>query len=274
VLNIAPILDAAPPGFAMGELPFHPLADIFPLIEGAEFRDLVADIRAHGQRAPIVLYEGKILDGRNRYRACIELGIEPAIEVYAGTDPVAYVISLNLTRRHLSTSQRAMIAAQLATLGWGQRQRGQLASVPTQEEAAELLNVGERSVKRAVFVREHGDEALIRSVKSGDVSVGGAVERINRGIVTGVAMHRHADRGLDLYETPAPAVRALLGVRRFDGPLWEPACGPGAIVRELRETARLSVSSAAPISFRRSLPSARRRSRRSRSQIPNCGNRL
>jgi hypothetical protein len=77
---------------------------------------------------------------------------------------------------------------------------------------------------------------LVAVVEAGEVTVSGAVEQIRRGNVTGVAMHPHAERGLDLYETPAPAVHALLGVERFDGSIWEPACGPGAIVRVLRGT--------------------------------------
>src|SRR5439155_26518841 len=137
----------------MSETPFHPLAEIFPLIEGAELEELVADIKAHGLCEPIVVYEDKILDGRNRYRACGAAGIDPTFTVYQGEDPVAYVISLNLRRRHLDESQRAMVAAKLATLVHGQRQTGQLAAVPTQEEAAALLNIGERSVRRAAEVR-------------------------------------------------------------------------------------------------------------------------
>jgi hypothetical protein len=102
---------------ATQELEFHPLADIFPLIEGVEFDELVADIKANGLHEPIVTYQGMILDGRNRYRACIAAGLDPKIEIMAGDkwidDPAAYVISANIHRRHLTAEDKRKIIADL-----------------------------------------------------------------------------------------------------------------------------------------------------------------
>jgi ParB-like chromosome segregation protein Spo0J len=154
----------------MTALEFHPLANIFPLVEGAEFDELVADIREHGLREPVVLFEGKVLDGRNRYRACEGAGVEPTFTVYTGDDPVSYVISLNLRRRHLSESQRAMVAARLATLKRGDNQHSPIGET-SQAKAAELLNVGKRSVERAAEVRDHGAPELVSAVEQRKVSV-------------------------------------------------------------------------------------------------------
>src|SRR5215468_6971953 len=106
-------------------LEFHPLANIFPLMEGEPFDEFMADIREHGLHEPIVLHEGKIVEGRNRYRACEAAGVQPTFTTYTGDDPLGYVISKNLHRRHLSTSQRAMVAAKLATLKLGDNQHSE-----------------------------------------------------------------------------------------------------------------------------------------------------
>jgi N6-adenosine-specific RNA methylase IME4 len=159
----------------MSEITFHPLADIFPLIEGEDFTSLVADIRDHGLREPVVLFEGKILDGRNRYRACREAGVQCRFETYAGTDPIGYVISLNLRRRHLDESQRAMVAAKLATLKRGDNQHSPIGET-SQAKAAELLNVGKRSVERAAAVRDHGVAELVEAVEQGKVAVSVAAD--------------------------------------------------------------------------------------------------
>jgi ParB-like chromosome segregation protein Spo0J len=156
------------------ELKFHPLADIFPLMEGAEFEALVADIKAHGLREPVVVFEDAILDGRNRYRACQSVGIDPEFTIYTGDDPVSYVVSLNMRRRHLDESQRAMVAAKLATLKDGQR-ADRVEGMPI-GRASDLLNVGERSVARARTVLDHGTSELVHAVEDGNVSVSAAAE--------------------------------------------------------------------------------------------------
>ena len=78
----------------------HPLANIFPLLDGKSYDEFCRDIETKGVLEPIWLYEGRILDGRNCYRACCDLGWEcPSCE-YDGTDPVGFVLSMNLQRRH------------------------------------------------------------------------------------------------------------------------------------------------------------------------------
>lgn len=149
---------------------FHPYSEIFPLIEGAEFDALVTDIKAHGLREKIWLYEGKVLDGRNRYLACQKAKVRPAYRKFTGreNDALSFVVSANITRRHLTEQQRALAAARVATLEKGgdtNAPRGAL----TQTEAAEVFNVGRRSVQRARQVIDQGSKALQRAVESGEV---------------------------------------------------------------------------------------------------------
>jgi ParB-like chromosome segregation protein Spo0J len=94
---------------------FHPLSAAFPLMEGGEFEQLTADIRAHGLQQPITIHEDQILDGRNRERACRAAGVEPHYEPFRGDDPLAFVISANIHRRHLTPEQKRGIIAKLLT---------------------------------------------------------------------------------------------------------------------------------------------------------------
>ena len=97
---------------------FHPVAELFPLMRGAAFDELVADIQKNGLLEPILLdAEGRILDGRNRYRACLAAGVEPRFVEWQGEGELAELaLSLNLRRRHLDESQRTLVAARLAKL--------------------------------------------------------------------------------------------------------------------------------------------------------------
>lgn len=169
----------------MSDLQFHPLANVFPMMEGQDFADLVADIRAHGLREPIVVHEGQVLDGRNRYRACREAHVPLQIVPYAGTDPAAFVVSLNLRRRHLTESQRSIVAKRLANLQGG-RPKENPANLPgfaapqpapiSQSRAAEMLNVSERSIRNAGVVLDRGVPELVRKVEAGTVSVSAAAD--------------------------------------------------------------------------------------------------
>ena len=92
----------------MANLLFHPAADAFPMMDANRFAELVEDIKTHGQRELIVLCDGMVLDGRNRYRACVELGINPQTRTSSG-DPWAFAWSLNGQRRDLVGEQRYLI---------------------------------------------------------------------------------------------------------------------------------------------------------------------
>ena len=96
-------------------LQYHPVSNIFPLMQDAEFLDLKQDISEHGQLEPIWLHhDGSIIDGRNRYRACIDLGIEPKYRTWEGEGSLtAFVVGLNLHRRHLTSGQCAAIAVEI-----------------------------------------------------------------------------------------------------------------------------------------------------------------
>jgi hypothetical protein len=157
------------------DLTFHEYANLFPMLDDSLLDELVEDIRTNGLMNPITLYEGQVLDGRNRYTACLRAGVPVrGDELPSDVDPLKFVASQNLHRRHLDTSQRSMVAAKMANLkrgdvGNGRKVDGQNC-LPT-EDAAALLNVSERSVKSAKQVLEHGSAELVKAVERGELPV-------------------------------------------------------------------------------------------------------
>lgn len=166
--------EATPPE-AMVE---HEYAKLFPMLDDAARVRLIADIRENGVIEPIVFLGPAILDGRNRYFAARELGIAYPRVDYLGSDPLGFVISRNLHRRHLSDQKRASIAADIAKLPRGRP--SEIPSIegiiPSQEDAAKLLSVSVSAVERAAAVKSHGVPELIAVMESEAVSLSAAAE--------------------------------------------------------------------------------------------------
>ncbi len=158
----------------MTDLLPHPLAEIFPMLPEAEIRELADDIVTFGQRVPIVLLDGKILDGRNRYAACRFADVEPVVEEYGGDDPLGFVLSHNLHRRHLTESQRAMVAAKLANLPAHRPAQDNPANLRT-SDAADRLSVSTRTVETARRVLRDGADELQAAVEQRKLTVNTAV---------------------------------------------------------------------------------------------------
>ena len=159
---------------------FHEVANIFPLLDNNRLEELAENIKQSGLLNPITIYENKILDGRNRDLACVIASVEPSYTEYQGNDPLGFVVGQNLHRRHLSESQRALVAGRIANLEHGgDKRESQVANLPlgiSQEQAAEMLNVSKRSVTSARRVLDEGAPELIQAVEQGTVSVSAAAQ--------------------------------------------------------------------------------------------------
>ena len=171
----------------------HPLCTLFPRVTGPEFSALVADIQDNGLRQPIVLHDGMILDGGNRYRACIEAGVEPSFVEFDGDNLVSFVLSANLHRRHLSAGQHAAIVssaqdwAKAQTHG-GQRRGDQAAKLPLETVADRAAQSGtsERTQRMADKVVK-ADPELAKKVAHGEISLPRAVEQVAPRLAPGKA---------------------------------------------------------------------------------------
>lgn len=191
---------------------FHPVANLFPLLSGDEFADLAEDIRQHGLLEPIWLHpDGRIVDGRNRYKACRASGVEPRFRTWDGRGSlVEFVVSLNLHRRHLTASQRAMSAldaeAELSkeaeerrarAASDSNRRRGSrgtdaipeveilppLEPAKARDQAGKMLGVSGRYVSDAKKVAEERPD-LAEQVKTGEISLPEAKRQSNPALYT------------------------------------------------------------------------------------------
>ena len=177
-------------------LKVHPAAEIFPMLNAEELDALALDIKANGLQQPIVMWEGLLLDGRNRLAACAICGVEPSFKQYEGNSPVTFVISANIKRRQLDASQRACVAVELEPmfaveaekklhLAKGRGVKGKVNSPylkpapQARDLAADVVGVGNQLVTRAKAIKAADPEAFER-IKLGSVTVNEVQQEMKR----------------------------------------------------------------------------------------------
>jgi hypothetical protein len=147
----------------------HPIADTLPLMPPHRLASHVDDIKTNGQRVPIVLLDGQVLDGRNTYLACIKAKIEPVFREFGslptdGDDPFLFVVSMNFSRRDLDDGQRALSTRRLVVLNQQMR----------------LPGVDDDALEMAERVQEDGTAELVAAVDAGEVRLDVAAEIAKR----------------------------------------------------------------------------------------------
>jgi len=160
----------------------HEYAQLFPDMSAAEFDDLKADIKKRGLIVPILLApDGRIADGKHRYKACRLAKVSPSFEKWTKTEAelLDHVVALNIKRRHLNESQRSWVAAKLVTMPSHRPKKtdsesGAIEPLISREQAAAQMNVSVEGVKRARKVMEKGHDDLKKAVADGVIPVSGA----------------------------------------------------------------------------------------------------
>jgi ParB-like chromosome segregation protein Spo0J len=141
----------------------HPVADLFPMLPDDELQELADDIRANGLQHPIVLdKDGVLIDGRNRWAACQIAGVDPKFTTINGQDPVAYILSSNIARRHMNKGQRAMAVAKACSF-----------SEQSQRRAAASIGIAAGYVGQAAIVIEYAPD-ITTEVLAGTLSLNDA----------------------------------------------------------------------------------------------------
>ncbi|HMK23604.1 MAG TPA: ParB N-terminal domain-containing protein [Terriglobales bacterium] len=210
----------------MMEPKIHPAAEMFPMMTDVELRDLADDIQKNGLLEPVVLYDGMVLDGRNRLAACKLAGISPGFVEAKGDvkSLTLYVLSKNLHRRHLTESQRATIGAEMMPMlqeearnrsnanlrhgsespTWPTGYDGELKGRSV-EIAGRALGIGATTVRRAAAVKKVAPE-LFEKMKKGEVTAFGA-ENIIRG-------KKKASDPMTVYHPITPRQKVVAGAQK------------------------------------------------------------
>ena len=164
----------------------HPLCTLFPRLEADAFSALVEDIRANGLREPITLHDGMILDGGNRYRACLEAGVEPSFQEFAGGNVASYVLSANLHRRHLTAPQRSVIVKAVSDFSQAHpphrvaaahKEVANVSHLSTVQERAEAADVSPATQKNVERVTRDAPD-MAAKLLSGEVKLKDALEQV------------------------------------------------------------------------------------------------
>jgi hypothetical protein len=169
----------------------HPLSEKFPALSQKDFDELKESIRKNGLFEKIIVNSKRqVLDGRHRYKAITELGMDPGVlcvrffelEVRGTKDLTEeqFIYDSNMKRRHLTESQRAAIAAEFANMRQGERtdlEPSDNCPKVSQERAGELFNVSSKSVRRAKNVKAKDPETFAK-VKAGELSLNAAVKSV------------------------------------------------------------------------------------------------
>lgn len=139
--------------------PVHPAAAVFPMLPDDELRELAEDIKANGLMFPIVLGpDGEIVDGRNRYAACELAGVEPTYTSLDGHDPLAYILSANARRRHMSKGALAMAMVEAVvetTTALGRTVR---------DDLARMVGTSSSRIDQAAYVHRHAHPLCLKVI--------------------------------------------------------------------------------------------------------------
>lgn len=178
----------------MTEPKFHPLSEYFPMLPEGEFEQLKDSIKKFGLLEPITTLDGMILDGRNRYKACMEVGVTPRYRDYFENEhePIDFVVAANMRRRHLTRAQKVQIWIDI----YGEPTKGKpnfssdISTAVEMEnerqpmsysEVARELNVSDMTVARVAEAQD--DEELKSQLREGKIEARAAERAATQKVV-------------------------------------------------------------------------------------------